>query len=179
MTMERSKQVYLLTGGPGSGKTTLIKEALSRAKLSAGGFYTAEIRTGGMRQGFKIVTLEGETATLAHVNISSPYKVSKYGVDLEGLEGVAVPAIRRAIEDKEIVVIDEIGKMELFSSPFREAVKEAIQSEKLVLGTIMLKSHPWADKLKNHPKVELLLVNRESREQISGQILQWLESWNL
>jgi len=169
-----AKRIYLLTGMPGTGKTTIIKQTLSRSGKSAGGFYSEEIRTQGMRQGFQIVTLDGETATLAHINICSPYRVSKYGVDLSELERVAVPAIERAIGSHDIVVIDEIGKMELFSTAFRQAVMEAIESGKLVLGTIMLKSHPWADKIKRHPAVELILVDRSNRQEILRQLLRWI-----
>ncbi len=168
--------IYLLTGTPGSGKTTIIKEALSKSEKSAGGFYTEEIRVQGIRQGFKIVTINGDSAILAHVNIESPYRVSKYGVDLDSLEHLAVPAIQMAIQNHDVVVIDEIGKMELFSPAFREAVMEAIESGKLVLGTIMFKPHPWADKIKHHPSVKLILVDRTNRQQVLEQVIQRIES---
>jgi nucleoside-triphosphatase len=171
-----TKRIYLLTGMPGTGKTTIIKDALSRSRKSAGGFYSEEIRVRGARKGFQIVTLDGETAILAHIEIHSPYRVSKYGVNLSELERVAVPAIERAIRSHDIVVIDEIGKMELFSSAFRITALEAIESGKLVLGTIMLKPHPWADKIKRHPAVELILVDRSNQQQVLGQLLQWIES---
>jgi nucleoside-triphosphatase THEP1 len=171
-----TKRVYLLTGMPSTGKTTIIREALLRSKKSVGGFYTEEIRVQGARKGFQIVTLDGETTILAHIEIHSPYRVSKYGVDLGGLERVAVPAIERAVKHHDIVVIDEIGKMELFSSAFREAVIEAMESGKLVVGTIMLKSDPLADKIKRHPAVELILVDRTNQQQVLRQLLQRIES---
>lgn len=170
------KQAFLLTGVPGSGKTSILKEVLAKVEKSAGGFYTEEIRIGGIRQGFEIVTLDGQSATLAHVDIQSPYRVSKYGVDIAGLEEVAVPAIKKAINENDIVVIDEIGKMELFSPSFKQAVLEAIDSGKKVLGTIMLKPHPWADKIKQHPKVKVISVTRMNRSQVVEQALLWLKS---
>ncbi len=120
------KQVYLLTGRPGTGKTSLIKQVVAQMKGKAGGFYTEEIRSQGVREGFRLVTLDGEQAILAHVNIHSPYRVSKYGVDVEALERVGVPALQRAAQQCDLVVIDEIGKMELFSPRFREAVSQVI-----------------------------------------------------
>ena len=80
--------VYLLTGSPGTGKTTLIRQAIAKSKVNAGGFYTEELRSNRIRQGFKIVTLDGQEAVLAHIEISSPYRVSKYGVDVEALEDI-------------------------------------------------------------------------------------------
>ena len=170
------KRALFLTGGPGVGKTTIIKEALARAGASAGGFYTEEIRSGGVRQGFRLTTLDGQSAVLAHVDIRSQYRVSKYGVNLEGLEWVGVAAIRQAIQDSAVVVIDEVGKMELFSPSFREAVSEALASDKKVLGTIMLAPHPWADAIKRHPEVEVIEVTRPSRDQVAGRVRRWLES---
>lgn len=160
------------------GKTTIIKQAIGNLQGKAGGFYTEEIRAGGARQGFQIVTLDGQSATLAHIDIKSPYRVSKYGVDMEGLDRVGVSALREATRECDLVVIDEIGKMELFSPYFKEAVLEAINSEKRVLGTIMLTSHPWADLIKRHPNVVTITVTRMNQQQVLEQVLEWLKAPN-
>jgi nucleoside-triphosphatase len=168
------KRALLLTGKPGTGKTALIKEALARTKVKKGGFYTEEIRTGGIRQGFRIVTLDGQEAILAHVGISSPYQVSKYRVDTDSLNRVGVSALRRALKESDLIVIDEIGKMELLSARFKEVVMQAINSGKKVLGTIMLNPHPFADEIKRHPEVETLLVTRDNRTEVMKKVLNWL-----
>lgn len=169
-------KAYLLTGGPGVGKTTIIKRALERAPVRAGGFFTEEIRTGGVRQGFRIVTLDGRSAILSHIDIKSRYRVSKYGVDIEGLDRVGVAALRDAIKECDVVVIDEIGKMELFSPCFREAVLEAVDSGKRVLGTIMLASHPLTDEIKRRPDVATITVTKMNRGPVLEQVLKWLKS---
>lgn len=165
----------LLTGSPGVGKTTLIKEVLTRVNKRAGGFYTQEIRSGGIREGFKIITLDGKEAVLAHVALTTPYRVGKYGVDLNNLENVAVAAIHKAIEQSDLIVIDEIGKMELFSPLFKEAVLKAINSSKKVLGTIMLKPDPFADAIKRHPAVNVIVLTRDNRDKVAARILDWLK----
>ncbi|TEU11665.1 MAG: NTPase [Anaerolineales bacterium] len=157
-------KTILLTGRPRVGKTTIVKEVVKRLPGRAGGFYTEEIKERGQRQGFRIVTLDGQEGLLAHVNVSSRYRVSKYGVDLVSLEKVGVTAIQHAIVVSDYVVIDEIGKMELFSAAFKEAVLAAVESDKLVLGTIMLRSHPWADAIKSHPQVNLIKVTVANRD---------------
>jgi nucleoside-triphosphatase len=167
-------QHLLLTGKPGTGKTSLVREAVARAKVKAGGFYTEEIRRGGVRQGFRLVTLDGREAVLAHVDFSSPHRVSKYRVDLDSLNRVGVSAIKQALVECDLIVVDEIGKMELLSPQFREAVRWAIDSDKRVLGTIMLHPDPFCDALKAHPKVRVITVTRENRDGILKEMVNWL-----
>ncbi len=100
------KQAYLLTGRPGTGKTSIIKQAVAGMKGKAGGFYTEEMRSRGVREGFRLVTLDGQSAILAHISIHSPYLVSKYGVDIDSLDRVGVSALRQAAQQCDLVVID-------------------------------------------------------------------------
>ncbi len=172
------KQVYLLTGRPGTGKTRLIKEAIAGMGSKAGGFYTEEIRSSGVRRGFKLVTLDGQSAILAHVKIHSPHRVSKYGVDIDSLDRVGVSALRKAAQECDLVVVDEIGKMELFSANFKEAVLQIIDSGKRVLGTIMLNTHPWADAIKRRPQVDLVPVTGANYHQVLAELRQWLKATN-
>ena len=169
------KQVYLLTGRPGTGKTSLIKQVVAGLGDKAGGFYTEEIRHGGSRLGFKLVTLDGEETVLAHINIDSPYRVSQYRVDIDNLDRVGVSALNQASKERPIIIIDEIGKMELFSAAFKEAVLKAIGSGKKVLGTIMLSPHPWADHIKQKPQVKLIEVTRINHLRVREELESWLK----
>jgi nucleoside-triphosphatase len=170
------KPVYLLTGRPGSGKTSLIKQAIAGMKGKAGGFYTEEIRSKGARQGFRLVTLDGDTAILAHIDIRSPHRVSRYGVDIDSLDRLGVSALQRAAQQCGLVVIDEIGKMELFSERFKGAALQIINSGKRVLGTIMLAPNPWADAIKLKPQVNLVEVTRANHDQVLAELSRWLNA---
>jgi len=140
----------------------------------AGGFYTEEIRAGGVRQGFRLATLEGETAVMAHVGFPGPFRVGKYGVDVAALDKVGVKALRKALEERRLVVVDEIGKMELFSTAFREAVAQVLERGR-VLGTIMLAPHPVADRIKALPQVQVLLLTRSNFQARLQEVRAWLE----
>jgi nucleoside-triphosphatase len=167
-------QAYLLTGMPGTGKTSIIKQAITQSKRNAGGFFTQEIRSVGIREGFKIVTLEGKEDILAHIAIDSPYRVGKYGVDISVLETTGVDAIYSAIASNDIIVIDEIGKMELFSSRFITAVQDALSSPKKVLGTITLKPHPLADTIRLNRNIRVAELTRNNQRYVLAEILAWL-----
>lgn len=168
------ERVRLLTGRPGVGKTSLIREALAVSGVRAGGFYTEEVRHQGVRVGFDIVTLDGRRGVLSRVDFNSPRRVGKYGVDVESLERLGVPAIESAVRDCDTAVVDEIGKMELFSSAFRGVVLRAIECGGQVLGTVMLRPHPWADDLKRRPDVNVVEVTTRNRDQVLGEVVGWL-----
>jgi nucleoside-triphosphatase len=163
----------LLTGRPGCGKTTLIKRVVNNLPRRAGGFYTEEIRGGGTRTGFKIVTLDGEEAVFAHIDFlaaAGHNRLGKYGLDLSALEGFGVDAVRHAIRAQRLVVIDEIGPMEIRSAIFRDAVTEALDSEVAVLATIFARSLPFTDAIKSRPDVRLIEVRPENRERLVSEL---------
>lgn len=158
------------------GKTTILKEIVAALGVRAGGFYTQEERHEGKREGFRLVTLDGQTATLASIHHRSPHRVSKYGVSMENLDRVGVAALRRAIDEGDLIVVDEVGKMELFSPEFQRAVQDAIESGRPVLGTIMLGPHPWADKLKQDSRVRVFPLTESNRSQVSNEVLEALRA---
>ena len=172
-----AKRAFLITGHPGCGKTTLVRRLVDELGVPAGGFYTQEIRTRGRREGFGITTLDGETATLASVNIAGGPRVSRYGVNPAAMDEVATPAVERAIADARLIVIDEIGKMELLSNRFRQAVLAALECGKPVLATIMLASNPWADALKRRSEVSLVVLTEANRAQVAADVLAQVRQW--
>jgi nucleoside-triphosphatase len=169
------KNIFI-TGLPGCGKTTLIKEILKELKLDAGGFFTEEIRERGIRKGFKIITLDGKEGILAHVDIKSPYRISRYGVNIKDLEEIGVKSILKGIKENKIIIIDEIGKAEMLSKKFRETTLMALNSQKKVLGTIKFTYDPFTDKIKKRSDTKIFYLTRENREKIKKEILWHFQS---
>jgi nucleoside-triphosphatase len=163
-------QKILLTGRPGCGKTTLIKRIVKQLARPAGGFYTEEIRERGRRVGFRMITLDGQETVFAHVDFKKPERLGKYGLDLSALESVGVEAIREAVRARQLVVIDEIGPMEIRSTIFRDAVNEALDSELLVLATIFARPLPFTNAIKSRPNVTLIEVRSDNRERLVSEL---------
>ena len=151
----------LITGKPGSGKTTLIQKVIEGHENLCG-FFTREIRENRKRVGFAIETMDGRKGVLAHVSIESPFRVSKYRVNLKDIDEVCVPSL--SVEGC-LIIIDEIGKMELFSDKFKQKVEEALDTGK-VLATIMEQPHPFADKIKKRNDVKVFVLTEDNRNEL-------------
>jgi nucleoside-triphosphatase len=168
----------LITGRPGVGKTTVIQKVAVSLGQRAGGFYTQEMRGPGGRKGFRLVTLPpgGPEAVMAHVDIRSRHRVGRYGVDMAALDSVGVAAIRQAIQSSDVVVIDEIGKMEMFSGEFRGVVLKAVSSDRILVATVMQQNHDWIVALKGMPQVTVWQLTESNRNDMSGRVMDWIAS---
>jgi nucleoside-triphosphatase len=102
--------------------------------------------------------------------------VGRYGVDVATLDRVAVPAMRQAMRECDVVVVDEIGKMELLSSAFRDTLLDVLNSGRRLLGTIMLQPHPFADQIKRDARVRVVLLTRANRQEVFDQVTEWLRT---
>ncbi len=161
----------LVTGAPRAGKTTLISTVISKLNFGVVGFITTEIRENNIRTGFTIETYSGIKKTLASKkNLVSKYRVGRYGVYLDNLNSI-VSTLEKEINDNmpKLVVIDEIGKMELFSLSFREFVMKALNQNK-VFGTIMLRDNDFTKKIKLRSDTKVFEINLQNRENIMNKI---------
>jgi nucleoside-triphosphatase len=158
----------LVEGRPGSGKTTVaarLADLLAERSIEVRGFVTHELREAGRRIGFAVETVDGRRAKLAHVSFAGRPRVGRYGVDLAAFERVALPALAEPPRGA-VVLIDELGKMELASEPFREAVSRLFDAPVDLVATVHLFRHPFTDGLKRRPDVERVRVTRYGRDEL-------------
>ena len=158
----------LLTGKPGVGKTTLLERVIKSLNVPVSGFYTQEIREGGVRKGFRLMTWDGKSGVLSHVNIQSRCRVGKYGVDIKVIEEIGVPAIEEAIKQAKLIAIDELARMELFSQAFQKTVLDVLGSKIPVMATIQERPHPFLDRVRQRSDVQLFSVTLENRDRLVG-----------
>ena len=171
------KRVLLLAGPPGIGKTTVLSRAavaLNAKGYRVGGMISREIRQNHERVGFEIVDLTtNRQGWLAHVNQKDGPQIGKYRVSLENLDEIGAQAIGRAIKTCEIIIVDEIGPMELFSENFKQAVKKALNGPKLVIAAIHWRTQDMLiHEARNREDAETTIITAENRETLSEQIVE-------
>lgn len=170
--------ILLITGRPGVGKTTLIRKLAGLLGRRAAGFYTEEIRESGERVGFRLVTLDGRTAVFAHVGWAghATHRVGRYGVDLDVLDRIGVQALRQGVKRRRVILVDEIGKMELASDAFRTAMEEAASGAAPMVAAITVAPHPWAEAFRRRPDVTLCEITPANRDQVLDAAHAWLRA---
>ena len=161
----------LLTGHPGSGKTTTVREIVKRLKgrVPMSGFFTEELREAGRRVGFQGVTLDGRSFPLAHVRTGGPMRVGPYGVDLAGLESIGIEALTPK-DAGALVVLDEIGKMECLSEAFKTRVQRLLDDESPLIATVAAVGVGFVKRARNSSRAKLFTMTRGESEGMAGEI---------
>jgi len=169
------RRIFILTGAPGTGKTTVLRKIVDSLKTSGvtvGGMVSTESRKSGARVGFEIIDLKsGRQGWLAHINQNAGPQVGKYRVNLQDLDDIGVQAIIEAIQTCQIIAIDEIGPMELYSQKFVQAVKNAFDSGKIVLANVHAKAtDPMVTAVKQREDAEIFTVTGANRDVLPEEI---------
>ncbi len=160
-----------ITGVPSSGKTTVIKKVIKSLNyLLDDGFYTEEERVTGKRIGFLMKTLDGKSGYLAHQDIKSRFHIRLYGVSIQNIENIAVLSIKPV--KKNIIILDEIGKMECFSETFKEAAINALDSSNIVIGTITFGGDNFILGIKKREDMEIIEVTEDNRDLLPEIIIE-------
>ncbi|MCS7127392.1 MAG: AAA family ATPase [Thaumarchaeota archaeon] len=170
------RRLVVITGPPGSGKTTAairVAEELRSRGLEVGGFVTREVREGGARIGFDVVELSGASSVpLARKGPSGPHRLGSYAVFPENLEELGIPAITAAVERGAVLIVDEVGPMELMSRRFVEAVGSSVSSLERSLFTVHFRAkHPLIERLNSSATLRLVVrfgeAERVAREAVN------------
>lgn len=165
----------VLTGKPGIGKTTVIIKIVNLLRgwnVSIGGFISKEVRDKGVRVGFEVIDLMSKRrGWLARVGIEGKLRLGRYTICLEDFEEVGVSALDDALnrQDVELVVVDEVGPMEMYSERFKSLVKILFGGVKPFVVTLhrRLVGGPFTP-----DNMELIEVTLENRNYIAGQIAE-------
>lgn len=166
------KNKIFITAKPGSGKTTAIKEIVSQIGIEkCKGFYTEEIRKNHKRTGFKIKTLDGREGIMASTDSKSELRHGKYGLDIKTFEELCLSSIEIDVDDNKVIIIDEVGPMEMHSEKFKALLETIIKKPCTVIGTVCYRNFPWVDEFKKSKGIELIELNLENRDDIPGIVL--------
>jgi nucleoside-triphosphatase len=158
---------FLITGLPGIGKTSLIIKLAELLKDALpAGFYTKEIREEGIRKGFDLIDFNGEHSILAHIDLKSPFKIGKYGVDVSAFDAYLNAADFPSTKSG-VVIIDEIGRMECFSKLFQDIVIKLLDSDKIFIASIALRGDHFIEQIKARKDVQLSVILRDSRDELA------------
>ena len=174
-------RVILLTGRPGVGKTTIVNrvyEHYSASGLKIEGMITREVREGDARTGFMITDLSsGQEGWLAKKDLAIGPRVGSYVVVSEDLEKIGVAALDRSIKGvADLVIVDEIGPMEMTSASFRNSISKVLDGKRSVVATVKFGSR-YPEVEKAWEKSVHWEITKENRESIYRRIIRQVDGW--
>ncbi len=158
------KKNILLTGSPDAGKSTLIRKLSEIFKeFNPAGFYTSEMVEEGIRTGFLVASLFGDSRVLAHMHLKSKYAVGKYRIDIKGFENLLDSVFSK---DKKtgLYFIDEIDRIECESRKFCKILVELLNSEKPLIATIAEKGTGTISDVKKRDDIRLIEITPANRD---------------
>lgn len=164
----------MLTGVPGAGKTTVLRRVLQHlAHRRAKGFYTEEMRSGGQREGFRLVTLDGQRVAIAHIGFRVGPRVGRYRVDVAAIDHAAGTALAPGAD---VYLVDEIGKMECLSSGFVGAIGVLLEGNAPMVATVAKRGGGLIAEVKHRTDAEVWEVTAANRAGLPERVLEWLGS---
>jgi nucleoside-triphosphatase len=167
----------VLTGPPGVGKTTIVRRlvvGLRAAGVAPVGFVTEEVRVEGRRVGFVAEDLaSGARVRIADVGLAGVPRVGRYGVDVAAFDRLALPAVS-GVRPGGVLVVDEIGRMELLSEAFVARLDELLAVPVRLVATVHAVAHPVTDQIMARPGLRVVAVSPGNRDALPARLANWL-----
>ncbi|MEM0157017.1 MAG: NTPase [Thermoplasmataceae archaeon] len=133
-----------ITGPVGSIKAEALHkiiDMLEKDGTVVQGVLVSEITEHGKLLGYSLFDISTKKKiTFAQAGIISRIKIDKLGVDTRLLEEILVPSLQKARESADVIVIDEIGKLENTTRSIQAEIETTLKSEKPLIVTLHKKS---------------------------------------
>ncbi len=173
-----------LSGLPGVGKTTTLVKTIGMLEeegYKIGGMITEEVKEGNRRVGFYVLDWSTKKKEIfAHRDFESRHKVGPYGINIDVLDEVGVKALQDAMENADVIVIDEIGKMEVESKKFVAIVREILEQDKHMILTLHKKSrNPLLQEIRRRDDIRMLEVTPINRNLLPFKIVKLIKGEQL
>lgn len=169
-----------ITGEIQSGKSTAINRALADKHIILGGFKTV----GGLRRAdgnsyvhlLRADTYEQLAPHNRLLHRKPTYGRMRFIVNKEMFNNKGVQLLRNLPEGCQLILMDEIGTREKNCTAFRQAIFDTLDGDLPVLGVVQIRPDDFLDQIRNHPKVELVHLTAENRDQVSAYISRWISA---
>ena len=166
-----------LTGRVKSGKSTVLRKVLAELKpCRIGGFFTEAVIENSQTVGYQIRSVSNQSMIFARANSQGEYQIGGFGIFPEVFESLGVRILESALESSQLILMDEIGVMEVGAPKFKESILRCLNSNIVVSGAIKYKSNTFLDTIRNRPDLELLYVNESNRDSLPQLVIKQIRS---
>ena len=166
-----------ITGAIHSGKSTVINTMIENySNIKIGGFRTIPIFEGNRKQGFLLQPFKGEEVCFAHIDMESNEQFDIYKFDPTIFENCGVKVLKYAVQNCDMIVMDEIGLMEKKAVKFKRMILNCLDSKKIVLGAFQKRAYWMQEMLQNRNDTKIFIIEQKNRVTIPNSILRIIEN---
>jgi len=155
-----------------------INDRFKQLGLMVSGILTEEVRTDGVRTGFKIRNLaSGEEGWLARTTLQEGPRIGNYRVNTQDLEKIGAMTLENAARgESPLVLIDEVGPMEMTSVFFRRALEEVLMSHKTIVATVKYGSrYAEIEEASRLASAKTMTMSPENRDQLLPELISMID----
>ncbi|MCL2679211.1 MAG: nucleoside-triphosphatase [Dehalococcoidia bacterium] len=128
-----------LQGKPCVGKSSLIRKELEQSRANVAGFITQRLKEAGRTIGYRVLSVTEELPPLEAMYIPNQSGIFLLNgqMDVSALE-VAILQVEKDSQNKKcsLIVLDEVGGVELKSERFMKPLLRIINAEKPCIGVL-------------------------------------------
>ena len=171
-----SKHIFL-TGEIQSGKSTVMQKVLDGLDVTVGGFCSGSGNARNEQERWLYLwDAAGEPVCEESHRVAYITQEERRAFP-ERFDALGCEILRRAKENNvDLILMDECGFLERDAKEFQTEVLRTLDGDIPVFGVVRLRSSGWTDAIRNHPKVTLITVTQENRDELPGQILSLLQN---
>ena len=163
-----------LTGDVQCGKSFAIARALQRIHRPLYGFRTVFVNRADDNKALYMLPANSSAAP-DPCQIVTQFVSGRPQVLTEKFDALGTALLREAQSHPEgLILMDECSRFERDALLFQQEILCCLDGNIPVLGVVRLTADGWVDKIRQHPKVKLLTVTTENRNDIPHEIIRWL-----
>lgn len=161
---------FFVTGEKGIGKSFLIRRLMEAWQGKCHGFLTLPYTIEGKRKGFYLHSLQKPKGIENDLPVSVQWGETTCFPITETFERLGCAALDTVYNKEDLVIMDELGRLEGQAFLFQQAVERILDGENMTFCVVKKEDVPFLNRIRGRKDVCLLDLDRNVSEKIYEEL---------